>query len=98
MPTSSDRPGVSRRQLLAGAGVAAAALVLDRPSLQAQTTGPRAIVFRNTIVVNPDAVQDDVALAVVGATISAIGPTEQVMKAYPNADVIDGRGKAIFAG
>src|SRR5215203_374014 len=97
MPTSSVRPGLTRRQLLAAAGVGAGAMLLDG-SLRAQTASPRAIVFRNTIVVNPDAVQDDVALAVVGATIAAIGPTDQVIKAYPNADVIDGRGKAIFAG
>ena len=98
MPTPSDRPGLSRRQLLAGAGVGAAALLLDRAPSRAQTARPRAIVFRNTIVVNPDAVQNDVALAVVGTTIAAIGPTDQIMNAYPNAEVIDGRGKAIFAG
>jgi cytosine/adenosine deaminase-related metal-dependent hydrolase len=98
MPTSSDRPGLSRRQLLAGAGVGAAALLLDRSPIRAQTANSRAIIFRNTIVVNPDAVQNDVALAIVGTTIAAIGPTDQVMTAYPNAEVIDGRGKAIFAG
>ena len=47
---------------------------------------------------NADLVQNDVALAVVGDTIAAIGPSEQVLKTYPNADVYDGRNKAIFPG
>jgi 5-methylthioadenosine/S-adenosylhomocysteine deaminase len=89
-------PHISRRELLAGAGAAAAALVLDDRIVSAQA--PRAIVFRNTTVVNPDLVQNDVALAVVGDTIAAIGPSDQVLRAYPNADVYDGRGKALFPG
>ena len=60
---------LTRRELLAGA----AALLIDPSSLRAQPA-PRAIVFRNTTVVNADAVQNDVALAVTGATIAAIGP------------------------
>ena len=55
-------------------------------------------MFRNTTVVNPDLVQNDVALAVVGDTIAAIGPTDQILKSYPNADVYDGRNKALFPG
>jgi len=88
---------LTRRELLAGAGAGAAALLIDPSSLRAQPA-PRAIVFRNTTVVNADAVQNDVALAVTGATIAAIGPTEQILKSYPNADVYDGRGKALFPG
>jgi hypothetical protein len=68
--TTPDLPDLTRRELLAGAG--AAALLLDPSSLRAQPA-PRTIVFRNTTVVNPDAVQNDVALAVTGATIAAIG-------------------------
>ncbi len=99
MPTSSHRPAsISRRQWLAGAGAGTAALFLDRSTLRAQPGNPRAIVFRHTTVVNADAVQDDVALAIVGTTITAIGPTDEILKAYPNAQVIDGRGKAIFPG
>lgn len=49
-------------------------------------------------MVNADAVQNDVALAIVGTTIAAIGPSDQILKSYPNAEVIDGRGKAIFPG
>jgi cytosine/adenosine deaminase-related metal-dependent hydrolase len=49
-------------------------------------------------VANADAVQNDVALAVQGDKIVAIGPTDQVLKTYPRADAYDGRGKAIFPG
>ena len=71
--------------------------MFDSRDLRAQAPG-RAIVFRNTTVVNADAVQEDVSLAVVGGKIAAIGPNEQVLANYVNADVIDGRGKAIFPG
>ena len=50
-----------------------------RATLEAQPAG-RAIVFANTTVVNADAVQNDVALAVVGDKIAAIGPTDQILK------------------
>lgn len=89
---------LTRRQVLAGAGAGAAALFLEPRHLAAQPNATRAIVFRNTTVVNADRVQDDVALAVAGDKIAAIGPTEQVLKDYPNADVIDGRYRAIFPG
>ena len=81
-----------------GAGAGAAALLLRDDTLRAQPAGGRATVFRNTTVVNADAVQHDVALAVVADRIAAIGATEQVLKSYPNADVIDGRNKALFPG
>ncbi len=92
-----DSPGLTRRELMAGAGVGAAAMLVDPSPLLAQPAA-RAVVFRNTTVVNPDLVQNDVALAVVGDRIAAIGPSEQVLKNYPNADVYDGRGKALFPG
>lgn len=97
---SNQKPiadGLTRRELIAGAGVGAAALLVNSSMITAQPA-TRAIVFRNTTVVNADAVQNDVALAVVGDKIAAIGPNEQVLKNYPNADVIDGRYKAIFPG
>jgi cytosine/adenosine deaminase-related metal-dependent hydrolase len=98
MPTSSQGSGgLTRRELIAGAGAGAAALLLDSDRSQAQPAG-RAIVFRNTTVVNADAVQEDVALAVVADRIAAIGPTDQILNTYAGADVIDGRGKAIFPG
>ena len=95
--TTPSTPDLTRRELLTGVGAGAAALLLDPASLIAQTTA-RAIVFRNTTVVNADAVQNDVALAVVGATIAAIAPTDQVLRTYPQAEVYDGRGKALFPG
>src|SRR5262245_56737590 len=88
----------SRRELLAGAGAGAAALLLDKSNLQAQPVAGRPVVFSNTTVVNPDKVQNDVALAVVGDKIAAIGPTDQILRTYPNADVYDGRRKALFPG
>jgi len=39
-----------------------------------------------------------VSLAVVGDKIAAIGPTDAVLKTYPDADVYDGRGKALLPG
>ena len=47
---------------------------------------------------NVDEVRHDVALAVVGNRIAAIGATDEILKQYPGADVYDGRGKAIVAG
>ncbi|MEO7156545.1 MAG: amidohydrolase family protein [Vicinamibacterales bacterium] len=88
----------TRRQLLAGAGAGAAALLLEKAAHGAQPAASRAIVFRNTTVVNADLVQDDVALAVVGDRIAAIGPTDTILKTYPNADVYEGRHKALFPG
>jgi 5-methylthioadenosine/S-adenosylhomocysteine deaminase len=89
---------ITRRELLGGAAASAAALAVDPAVFFAQPAATRAIVFANTTVVNADAVQNDAALAVVGSTIAAIGPTAQVLKSYPNADVYDGRGKALFPG
>ena len=99
-PTSTPHGAVSitRRELLAAAGAGAASLLLAQRPLDAQGPPTRAIVFAHVTVVAVDAVQDDVALAVAGDRIAAIGPTDQILKAYPNADVYDGRGKAIFPG
>jgi 5-methylthioadenosine/S-adenosylhomocysteine deaminase len=96
--SSSPRSSVniSRRQLLAGAG--AAALLLEQSGLDAQATSSRAIVFSHTTLVNVDAVQNDVALAVEGDKIVAIGPTDAILETYPNAEVYDGRGKALLPG
>ena len=91
-------PHITRRELLAGAGAGAAALLLDPSSAQAQPSPNRTVVFTHTTVVTVDAVRDDVALAVDGDRIAAIGPTDEVLKSYPRAEVYDGRGKAIFPG
>lgn len=89
---------ISRRELLAGAGAGAAALLIEPGTLHAQPAATRAVVFTNTTVVTVDLVQDNVALAVVGDRIAAIGPTEAILKSYPNAETYDGRGKALFPG
>jgi 5-methylthioadenosine/S-adenosylhomocysteine deaminase len=92
-----DASGITRRELITGAGASAASLLLDPHSLQAQTPS-RTVVFSHTTVVGVDSVQEDVALAVSGDRIAAIGPTDQILKSYPNADVYNGRGKAIVPG
>ena len=84
--------------MLAGAGAGAAALLLGRSGLQAQTPLSRPVVFAHTTIVNVDAVQNDTALAVESDKIVAIGPTDTVLETYPNADVYDGRGKALLPG
>jgi len=89
---------VTRREWLAGAGAGAAALLLEQGGVQAQPPAATTVVFARTTVVTVDAVRDDVALAVQGDTIAAIGPTEQVLRSYPRAEVYDGRGKALFPG
>ena len=97
---------LTRRQWLAGAGAGTAALLLEpdplRAAARSRASSPAqqvsTVVFTNTTVANPDAVQDDVALAVEGDRIAAIGPTDQVLAQYPDAEVYDGRGKALFPG
>lgn len=89
---------ISRRQLIAGAGAGAAALLLEHRALRAQPASGRAVVFTHTTVVNPDGVQHDVALAVEGDAITAIGETDAVLEAHPGAEVYDGRKKALLPG
>jgi 5-methylthioadenosine/S-adenosylhomocysteine deaminase len=89
---------VSRRQLLAGAGAGAAALLLKQSGLAAQATSTRAVVFAHTTVATADAVRNDVALAVEGDRIAAIGPTDSILQTYPQSEVYDGRGKALLPG
>ena len=98
-PSRGRAARLSRRQLLAGAGAGAAALVLEQSGLRAQAP-PRAtaVVFSHVTVVNADAVQDDVALAVEGDTIAAIGLTDAVLARYPHAEIYDGRGRALLPG
>jgi len=100
MPKTNSRDGLSRRELIAGAGAGAAALFLEQSGVQAQTpaAASRGVVFAHTTVVTVDAVQNDVALAVVADRIAAIGPTEAILKSYPNAEVYDGRNRALVPG
>ena len=97
-PSSGSPVNLSRRQLLAGAGAGAAALFLEQSGIQGQAPPGRTVVFAHTTVVNVDAVQHDVALAVEGDTIAAIGSTDTILATHPNADVYDGRGKALLPG
>ena len=97
---------LSRRRLLTGAGAGAAAALFDESPLRAAERSPGTppapqagtVVFTNTTVANPDTVQDDVALAVTGDRIAAIGPTEAVLADHPGAERYDGRAKALFPG
>ena len=89
---------LTRRQLLAGAGAGAAALLIEPRGLKAQAASSGTVVFSHTTVVNADAVQHDVALAVEGDKIAAIGATDAILATYPRAAVYDGRGKALLPG
>jgi cytosine/adenosine deaminase-related metal-dependent hydrolase len=73
-------------------------MLIARSGAQAQGSATRAVVFSHTTVINPDSVQRDVALAVDAGRIAAIGETDQLLKNYPNADVYDGRTKALLPG
>jgi 5-methylthioadenosine/S-adenosylhomocysteine deaminase len=94
-PRSTD---LTRREVLAGMGAAAATVMLDSKVANAAQPAGRAVVFTNVSVINVDSVQDDVAMAVQGDRIAAIGPNDAVLKQFANADVYNGRGKAIVAG
>ena len=89
---------LTRRQLLAGAGAGAAALLLEQRGVHAQIPSSRTVVFAHTTIVSVDAVQDDMALAVEGDKIAAIGPTDVITRTYPSAEIYDGRGKALLPG
>jgi 5-methylthioadenosine/S-adenosylhomocysteine deaminase len=89
---------ITRRQLITGAGAGAAALMLDPFVPDAQAQPARVVVFTNTMIINPDEVQRDAALAVQNDRIVSIGASADVLKQYPNADVYDGRGKALVPG
>ena len=58
-------------------------------------------VFTHTTVVTVDqggTVLYDAALAVDGKRVVAVGPTEEVIRTFPGAELFDGRGKALFPG
>jgi cytosine/adenosine deaminase-related metal-dependent hydrolase len=96
-PTSSAH--ITRRELIAGASAGAAFLLLDQSAPQtapARRAGP--YVFTHTTVANPDEVLNDVALAVENDRIVAIGLTDPILARYPQAEVYDGRGKALIPG
>ena len=99
----SEPVTLSRRELLAGAGTAA--LFFNQGELKAElqpgaarTSQVATVAFVNTTVVNADAVQNDAALVVEGSRIVAIGPNDSVLARYPQAEIYDGRGKALLPG
>ncbi len=58
-------------------------------------------VIANTIVVTGNSartVLHDASIAVSSDRIASVGPAAEVERAYPDADVVDGRGKAVFPG
>src|SRR5689334_6658200 len=89
---------IGRRQLLAGVGLGAAAIFFEDGSVSAQAPQRPSIVFAHTVLVTVDGVMDDVALAVEGDRIAAIGPSDSIVAKYPNAEAYDGRGKALVPG
>lgn len=103
---NADLPLLSRRSLLTGAAVVAGASLLpsNNRSLFAQTTGAASsgtVVFTHTTVVTNDAERRtllDVALAVQGDRIAAIGDTDQILAQFPGAEIYDGRRKALLPG
>ncbi len=58
-------------------------------------------LITNTTVVTSGgerAVLYGAAIAVGGTRIAAIGPSDEVARDWPDADQVDGRGKAVFPG
>ncbi len=104
--------GFTRRSLLTGAaGAALGAGLLRSGTLSAQPSSGNGgsgaavdvgtVVFTHTTVVTNDEARRthrDVALAVENGRIAAIGDTDQVLADYPDAEVYDGRRKAILPG
>ena len=72
--------------------------MLQQSGRAAQAAAGARVVFSHTTVMTVDAVHDDVALAVDGPNIAAIGPTDEILHSYPDAQVYDGRGKALLPG
>src|SRR5262252_750486 len=60
-----------------------------------------ALVIRNTTIVTSDAartVHRDAAIVVDADRIVAIGPAAEIDRAWPGAERVEGRGKAVFPG
>ncbi|MCH8109965.1 MAG: amidohydrolase family protein, partial [Chloroflexi bacterium] len=58
-------------------------------------------IIRNTTIVTGDAGRSilyDAAIAVQDDRIAALGPSDDMAAQYPDAEVIDGRGKVVFPG
>lgn len=104
---NADIPLLSRRTLLASAAALAGASLLPSSHNQshAQTAAPASnpgtVVFTNTTVVSNDAERRtllNVALAVQGDRIAAIGDTHEILAQFPGAEIYDGSRKALLPG
>ncbi|MCY3564623.1 MAG: amidohydrolase family protein [Gammaproteobacteria bacterium] len=101
--TDNGIVALSRRELLAGAGAALGAGMLPGALLHAQgeAENSSAVVFTDTTIVTNDAQRRNLrnmALAVRGGVIAAIGETDEVLPAFPGAEVYDGSRKALLPG
>ncbi len=101
--SARELPRLSRRSLLAGAGAALGASMLSTEKLLAQNsaTAAQSVVFTHTTVVTNDAQRRtlrDVALAIQGDRIAAIGDTDTVLAQFPDAEIYDGSRKALLPG
>lgn len=104
---------INRRTFLAGAGAVAAASALGACSSSAQSNdrstsvsernrvSASTVVFTNTTVVTNDSNRRtllDVSVAVEDGIIAAIGDAGELLSQYPQAEVYDGRRKALLPG
>lgn len=92
---------LSRRSLLAAAGTSIGASLLPGTDLLAQNSGSGATVFTHTTVVTNDSERrtlKDVAVAVQNGVIAAIGDSDELLSQFPQAEVYDGRRKALLPG
>jgi len=108
-PLISRRRFMQNSVALAGSTLATASLVSGSGTVSAQS-GQGALasagndgvtVFTHTTVVSNDAdrrTYKDVALAVQGDTIAAIGDTDEILSQYSGATIYDGSRKAILPG
>jgi 5-methylthioadenosine/S-adenosylhomocysteine deaminase len=105
--------GLSRRKFIAGTGAALAATAVSACTSSAQSgdrstpvgqrnrDGSGVVVFTNTTVVSNDANRStflNVSLAVENDRIAAIGDTNEILSRFPQAEIYDGRRKAILPG
>ncbi|MBU3076609.1 amidohydrolase family protein [Sphingomonas quercus] len=93
----TNEEGLSRRELLGATGVATAAMAASGARAAPAPT-ERSVVFAHVGVLVGDRIRDDMALAVVGDRIAAIGDTDALLKAHPGAETYDGRGKVLLPG
>ena len=102
-PKIEGETRLSRRQLLIGAGTALGASLMPQTSALGQRSAAPAAstVFTHTTVVTNNAARQtlrDVAVAVDNDVVAAIGETGEILERYPNAEVYDGRRKALLPG